>query len=109
VKFLIDAQLPVALAETLRCMGHEAKAVREVGLRDAEDESIWQFAKAQQLTIITKDEDFAERSIRNLDGPAVIWLRVGNCSNLTLLKWLIPLLPGIMARLDLGDRLVEVI
>ena len=37
MKFLVDAQLPPALAHWLRGAGHEAQAVGEVGLRDASD------------------------------------------------------------------------
>jgi len=83
-------------------------AVRNVGLREAEDESIWNYAETHRMVIITKDEDFAERVVRSSSGPAVVWLRIGNCSNRALLEWLVPLLPGIVERIELGDRLVEV-
>jgi len=35
VKILVDAQMPPALAAWLRAHGHDAQAVREVGLREA--------------------------------------------------------------------------
>jgi predicted nuclease of predicted toxin-antitoxin system len=44
VKFLVDAQLPPALALWLCEAGHEAQAVREAGLREAEDGAIWNHA-----------------------------------------------------------------
>lgn len=37
VRFLVDAQLPPDLARVLRENGFDAVAVREVGLRDAND------------------------------------------------------------------------
>jgi predicted nuclease of predicted toxin-antitoxin system len=37
VKFLVDAQLPSALAGWLREVGHEAAHVEDVGLREADD------------------------------------------------------------------------
>jgi len=37
VKFLVDAQLPPVLAQALCEAGYEAKAVRELGLREADD------------------------------------------------------------------------
>jgi len=40
MRFLVDAQLPPALARFLETRGHEAKAARELGLREAEDSSI---------------------------------------------------------------------
>lgn len=44
MKFLVDAPLPPALARWLREAGHDAQAVREVNLRDAEDDEIWHHA-----------------------------------------------------------------
>jgi predicted nuclease of predicted toxin-antitoxin system len=37
VKFVVDAQLPPALARLLREAGCDASAVREIGLREASD------------------------------------------------------------------------
>jgi predicted nuclease of predicted toxin-antitoxin system len=108
VKFIVDAQLPPALARHLRESGYNAYAVREVGLRDAKDSEIWRYAAQEQAVIITKDEDFAERSLYSQDQPMIVWLRVGNTSNQALLKWFMPLWPAIMRRIDLGDRLIEV-
>jgi Domain of unknown function (DUF5615) len=59
VRFIIDAQLPPALADFLRRKGHDAAALREIGLRDADDRDIWSRAESDNATIITKDEDFA--------------------------------------------------
>ena len=59
MKFLVDAQLPPALAQWLREAGYDAQAVREVGLREADDSGIWRHAQAQGRVIVTKDENFA--------------------------------------------------
>jgi predicted nuclease of predicted toxin-antitoxin system len=72
MRFLVDAQLPPALARFLENHGHEAKAAREVGLRSAEDPAIWAFADAGAWTVVTKDEDFAERVLRSKTGPQVL-------------------------------------
>ncbi len=108
MKLIIDAQLPPSLAAALRQAGCEASAVREIGLRDAKDSAIWQYALQNNAAIITKDEDFAERCLANTTAPVVVWLRIGNATNPELLKWLMPLLPDVLARIDAGDRLVEV-
>jgi predicted nuclease of predicted toxin-antitoxin system len=57
MRFLVDAQLPPALAAWIRQRGHEAQAVRELGLRDAEDEEIWTHAIELDAIIVTKDAD----------------------------------------------------
>jgi predicted nuclease of predicted toxin-antitoxin system len=90
VNFLVDAQLPPALAQWLREAGHSAQAVREVGLREAEDGAIWWCALKTGAAIITKDEDFTQLAQQNVKGPVVVWLRVGNTSNRALQEWLIP-------------------
>jgi len=108
VRFLIDAQLPFDLAIVLSQLGHPSQAVRDVGLREAEDEPIWDYAAANGFVIITKDQDFADRVWRTQNGPPVIWLRVGNCTNETLRNRLLPVLSEIITRIESGDRLVEV-
>jgi predicted nuclease of predicted toxin-antitoxin system len=108
VRFLIDAQLPPVLARELTVIGHPSQAVRDLGLREADDELIWNHAAAQQLVIMTKDEDFARRVCQTPEGPSVVWLRIGNCSNRALLDHLVPLLTDIVERIHLGDRIVEV-
>ena len=58
--------------------------------------------------MLTKDEDFAARCVCSSGGPAVVWLRIGNCTNRVLFAWLEPLLPEIVIRLSQGERFIEV-
>jgi predicted nuclease of predicted toxin-antitoxin system len=107
MRLLVDAQLPPALVAWLGERGHSASAVRDVGLRDADDGSIWNFDVKGGWTVVTKDEDFVARCLLEAAAPAVVWLRIGNCTNRSLFKWLEPLLPSLIARLRAGDRIVE--
>jgi predicted nuclease of predicted toxin-antitoxin system len=109
VKILVDAQMPPAVAVWLQAQGHDAQAVRDVGLREATDSAIWAHALQNGAVILTKDEDFAARVQQVPDGPVIVWLRVGNCSNAALRAWLEPRLSGIVQLVDQGSRLVEVI
>jgi predicted nuclease of predicted toxin-antitoxin system len=108
VRFLIDAQLPPALARTLTAAGHEAAHVEDVGLREAEDSPIWHHAAATGAVLVTKDEDFIGRSRQDAGGPVVVWLRIGNASNRALEQWFLPLLDGIVKLIESGEKLVEV-
>jgi predicted nuclease of predicted toxin-antitoxin system len=108
VKFLVDAQLPPALARWLTEAGYEAQAVREIGLREADDGAIWRHAEANGYVIVTKDEDFALRVQATQSGPSVVWLRMGNTSNAALHAWLGQQLPQIVALIGQGSRLVEI-
>ena len=42
---MVDAQLPPALARCPEAQGHEARAVRDAGLREADDTAIRAFAE----------------------------------------------------------------
>jgi predicted nuclease of predicted toxin-antitoxin system len=108
VRFLVDNQLPAALAEWLRANNHHAEHVLEVNLAQAKDLPVWNYADRHGAAILSKDEDFAEWVRRGRPGPQVVWLRIGNASNEALVQWLAPLLPWIVRRLSEGDRLVEV-
>ena len=108
MKFLVDAQLPPALARWLCEAGFDAQAVREIGLREADDGAIWRHAEANGFVIVTKDEDFGLRVQATVNGPAVVWLRAGNTSNPALRAWFIPRVPHIVSLLDQGTRLVEI-
>jgi predicted nuclease of predicted toxin-antitoxin system len=108
MRLLVDAQLPPALARWLGEHDLSATPVREVGLRESDDGSIWSFATAGGWTVLTKDEDFVARCLGDPAAPSVIWLRVGNCTNRILFAWLEPLLPEIKDRLGRGEKIIEV-
>jgi predicted nuclease of predicted toxin-antitoxin system len=108
VRFLVDTQLPAALARWLREKGHEADHVLDVNLAQSKDTPIWRYAHEHGAVIVTKDEDFAEWVRRGRLGPSVVWLRIGNSSTRNLLVWLEPLLPLIIQQLEQNDRLIEV-
>jgi predicted nuclease of predicted toxin-antitoxin system len=58
VKFLVDNQLPAALARFLASRGAECRHVLDVGLADATDAEIWEYASRNDCAVISKDEDF---------------------------------------------------
>jgi predicted nuclease of predicted toxin-antitoxin system len=108
MRFLVDAQLPPSLVRFLAERGEEATACRDVGLRDADDDDIWQFAISGTWCIVTKDEDFAIRRITERVGPPVVWLRIGNSTNPASFQWLSPLWANVVEQLRAGQGLVEV-
>ena len=107
MRFVVDAQLPPALARLLVARGHFAEHVSENGLRDADDSPIWQYALENQAIIVTKDEDFPHRSQQSTTKPVILWLRIGNCSRQALLQWFEPLLPQIELLVQQGNVLIE--
>ncbi|MBD6618758.1 hypothetical protein FNW02_23750 [Komarekiella sp. 'clone 1'] len=51
-----------------------------MGITEASDSEIWEFAKIERFCILTQDADFAERSRLYGSPPKVIWLRCGNAN-----------------------------
>ena len=55
-----------------------------MGLRGAEDARIWEYARDDNLTIISKDNDFRQRSFLDGAPPKVVWLEVGNAGTMAI-------------------------
>ncbi len=108
MRFLIDAQLPPALTRLIGDHGHTAEHVADIGMLDAADSPIWDYALQHGAVIVTKDEDFPHRSGQSTTAPAIVWLRIGNASRCALLEWFEPLLLRIEAQLEQGEKLIEV-
>jgi predicted nuclease of predicted toxin-antitoxin system len=51
-----------------------------VGLARADDATVWQYARDNGLTILTKDSDFNQIALLSGGSPKVVWLRIGNCT-----------------------------
>lgn len=106
MRFLIDQQLPPALAEWLVSLGYDAIHVRALGLSAASDGDIWAEACRDNAVVISRDEDFV-RLTRHPGGARLVWVRLGNCSNSALLEAIGAAWSEIMSRLCNGEGLVE--
>ena len=105
--FLVDAQLPPALAEALRQAGSSAIHVAEIGLLTASDEEIWDEAASRSAILVTKDRDFLQLRAAKADGPTILWIRVGNKNNRTLIAQILRALPAIIGAVERGEAVIE--
>ena len=73
-KFLIDVNLPYHFSLW--------KGDEYIHQKDIDDEwtdtQIWNYARENDLTIVSKDSDFSNRVIFHLPPPKVIHIRLGN-------------------------------
>lgn len=109
--FWVDAQLPPALAAWLReTRGVEAKALREMGLRDAEDMEIFEAARQQgeATVVISKDADFVELVLRMGTPPKLLWVTCGNLTNARLIQVFERTFEDAVALLQGGEAIVEI-
>jgi predicted nuclease of predicted toxin-antitoxin system len=76
VKFLVDANMSPRVAEFLRSNGHDAVAVRDIGLAEASDDEILDCAAVDDRIVISHDTDFgALLAFRRLSKPSFILIR----------------------------------
>ena len=104
----IDAHLSPAIASWLTTeFGIEAAALRELGLRDAEDLQIFHSARDANAIVLTKDRDFVSLLERFGPPPKILWLTCGNTSNDSLKRILTETLKLAIELLLSGEDLVE--
>ena len=80
MKLLFDKNLSPALSRRLSDLFPDSVHVRDVGMKATDDPKVWNFAKAGDFMIVSKDADMHDLSLVFGNPPKVIWLRLGNCS-----------------------------
>jgi predicted nuclease of predicted toxin-antitoxin system len=97
VKLLFDENLSPRLIGALAEVYPGSAHVHQCGLGSTDDAAIWQYAKDNGFTIVSKDSDFQERSVLQGYPPKVIWLRATNCTS-TEIERLLRAAAAIIAR-----------
>lgn len=105
----LDAHISPALAVWIsQQIGHPALPLRELGLRVAKDEAIFEQARDVGAIVMTKDEDFVKILERRGPPPQIVWLTCGNTSNASLQTILLRRLPKALELIARGEPLVEI-
>jgi predicted nuclease of predicted toxin-antitoxin system len=107
--FLIDAQLPPSLAEALSGAGCEAVHVADLNLVAGTDQRIWDEAISRSAVLVTKDRDFSLLRAAKSEGPVILWIRVGNTDNQSLIARILRSLPVIIAAVVRGETVIELV
>jgi predicted nuclease of predicted toxin-antitoxin system len=58
MKLLFDQNLSPRLPRLLEDLYPDSAHIRELGMRDATDTQIWEYARANGFAIVSKDSDF---------------------------------------------------
>jgi predicted nuclease of predicted toxin-antitoxin system len=85
----------------------EVAAVRDLGLRNAEDREIFDAARKADVVVVTKDRDFVDLLERYGPPPKVLWVTCGNTSNARVRRVLAKEFPSALELLNGGEALVE--
>lgn len=80
MQLLFDQNISYKLIELLSDIFPDSKHVKTLGLEEANDLAIWEFAKTEDYIIVSKDSDFHQFSFLYGPPPKVVWISRGNCS-----------------------------
>lgn len=80
MKLLFDQNLSPRLVTETADLFPGSTHVQSLGLDRTFDAELWDFARDNGFTIVTKDVDFSDRSALFGHPPKVIWIRLGNCT-----------------------------
>jgi predicted nuclease of predicted toxin-antitoxin system len=80
MKLLFDHNLSPRLINLLTDLHPNSQHVFVLGMDQANDQIIWDYATQNDFTIVTRDSDFNDLSLIRGFPPKVIWIRRGNCS-----------------------------
>ncbi|HYW21658.1 MAG TPA: DUF5615 family PIN-like protein [Nodularia sp. (in: cyanobacteria)] len=80
MKLLFDHNLSPRLVDRLADIYPNSLHLFVLGLDQAGDLVVWEYARQGGFTVVTRDADFNELSILRGFPPKVVWIRRGNCS-----------------------------
>ena len=86
MRLLLDENLSESVLPAIADFYPESLHVRLLGAGGASDDIVWKLAKEHGCVLVTRDEDFLRLSIVRGAPPKVVWLAVGNCSNLGIVS-----------------------
>lgn len=80
MKLLLDENLSSRIVPRIIDLFPGSSQVKGHGLDRTDDAVIWEFARSNGYTIVSKDSDFFQRSLLYGAPPKFLFLKVGNCT-----------------------------
>ena len=78
MKLLFDQNISPKIVKQLEDIFPEGRQVRHLGLEDASDIQIFEYAKTHDYAVVTFDSDFVDLNVVKGFPPKIIWLKTGN-------------------------------
>ena len=89
MKLLFDNNLSVKIADAMQEYFPGSLHVYSLNIAHLSDNEIWDYARNNAFTIVTKDKDFYHLSLAKGYPPKIIWVVSGNCRNEEMIKILV--------------------
>ena len=89
MKLLFDENLSPKLPRLIASQFPGSAHVRDCGLKGQSDQAVWEYARAHQFTLVSKDGDFYQPSLLLGAPPKLVWMCIGNCTRGQLLNLLL--------------------
>ncbi len=80
MKLLFEHNVSPRLVARLADIYPQSSHLYFLGLYQANDRNVWQYAREHQYIIVTKDADFYDLIVLLGSPPRLIWIRVENCT-----------------------------
>ena len=77
-------------------------------MKDAGDGVIWRHAVANEMVVVSKDEDFHFLALLPGSTGRLVWVKIGNCRKQVLIEKFRTQLRAIITALESGSRIVEI-
>lgn len=84
MKLLFDQNLSPQLVLNLADLFSDSNHVYTLNLDRAQDSEVYEYARREAFTLVTKDADFGDLNVLRGFPPKVIWIRRGSCSTATI-------------------------
>ena len=79
MKRLLDENVSDRIIDRITDLFPGSAHIKSIGLKEADDRMVWDWAKQHGFALASKDTDFYQRAIVFGHPPKFICLRVGNC------------------------------
>ncbi len=88
MKLLLDENLSDSIIPQIIDLYPASTHIKILSMLQSDDAFIWEYARANDFAIVSKDADFHQRSLLYGHSPKFIYLRIGNCPTTMIVELL---------------------
>lgn len=103
IRFLLDENVPHAIARGLRLRGVEVATTSETGLLSVDDDAIAEFALEGGYVIFTQDDDFLRIASKGAEHGGIVYAKQGSRTLGEIIRYLV-LMADCLEPSDMKDK-----